>query len=43
MFVGKSGNRTLFEMTTDDAFLLISTDAEYETGVEFIEHLHKVS
>ena len=43
VFVGKSGNRTLFEMTTDDAFLLISTDAEYETGVEFIEHLHKVS
>ncbi len=43
VFVGKSGNRTLFEMTTEDAFILISTDAEYETGVEFIEHLHKVS
>ena len=43
VFVGKSGNRTLYEMTTDDAFILISTDAEYETGVEFIEHLHKVS
>lgn len=43
VFVGKSGNRTLFEMTTDDAFILISTDAEYEVGVEFIENLHKIS
>ncbi len=43
VFVGKSRNRTLFEMTTDDAFILISTDAEYEVGVEFIENLHKIS
>lgn len=43
VFVGKSGNRTLFEMTTDDAVMLISTDAAYETGVEFIENLHKIS
>ena len=43
VFVGKSGNRTLFEMTTDDAFILISTDASYEIGAEFIEHLHEIS
>lgn len=43
VLVGESDNRTSFEMTTDDAFILVSTDASYETGVEFIENLHKIS
>lgn len=43
VLVGESNERIFFEMTTENTFIVISTDADYETGVNFIEHLHEIS
>lgn len=43
VLVGEYNDRTVFEMTTDNTFIFISTDASYEIGAEFIEHLHEIS
>ncbi len=43
VFVGESDERLTFEMTTQKAFLVISTDADYGVGVQFIEHLQEIS
>lgn len=41
--VGESDKRINFEMMTENCLLLVSTNAGYEVGVEFIENLHKIS
>lgn len=43
VLVGESNERIFFEMITENTCLVISTDADYETGVNFIEHLHEIS
>ena len=43
VLIGKSDERIIFEMMTENTFIVISTDANYEFGVKFIEGLHKIS
>lgn len=42
VWVGKSEGCVVFEMMTDTSFIMISTDASYETGKQFIENLKEI-
>ena len=42
VLVGKSEDCFVFEMMTDTSFIMISTDASYETGKQFIENLKEI-
>lgn len=42
VLVGENDERIIFEMMTERTFLMISTDAGYDTGVQFIENLHEI-
>ncbi len=42
VLIGESDERIVFEMTTEKTFIVISTDAGYDTGVKFIENLHEI-
>lgn len=42
VLVGRSEGCFVFEMMTDTSFIMISTDASYETGKQFIENLKEI-
>ncbi len=41
--VGENDKRITFEMMTENCLLIVSTDADYATGVIFIENLHEIA
>jgi len=43
VYVGQNEDCYSFEMMTEKTFLVVSTDADYAIGVQFIEHLHEIS
>ena len=42
VLAGRSEGCFIFEMMTDASFIMISTDASYETGKQFIENLKEI-
>lgn len=42
VLVGNGEDCVVFEMMTDTSFIMISTDASYETGKQFIENLKEI-